>query len=212
MGLRVFQYSQGAAVAQASAISFVELASTGDPLAKSTLTYPGATPPFPPVVYFTNPDMRNGYDNETLMLHPDSSLVKTLSSHVLVSFDRTIVDIQIEEVWTNEGGKLSMPTGMYRELRNYNENRPDPEVDGNIVWQPANQGTISYEVKIVSLTAGGDANLPHVAPEFRPIGGGGQVGSNIIAGPDGDLDVQFAQSGWQTEEIVLRMQLIAELP
>ncbi len=212
MGLRVFQYSLGAAVAQASTIRFTELASDGDPAAKSILTFPGASPPFPPIVYFTNPDIRRGFDNDSLLLPPSSTLTKTLSSHVLTSFENTIEDRIIEEVWTAEGGKLSMPTGFWRELRNYNENRPDPEVDGFITWQPRNQGSKTYEIQIVHLTAGGDNMLPQVAPEFKPIGGGGSVGGQVIAGPDGDLDVMFASSGWQTEEIVLRFRLISELP
>lgn len=211
MGSRLIQYSQGAAAATQELISFVELASAGDPLAKSRLVFPGSPPPLPPIVYFTNPDIRRGFDNDQLILPPTRSLIKTLDDHVLTSFDNTIVDRQIEEVWTNEGGKLSMPTSFYRELRNYDENTPDPETVGFIQWSPADQSTLTFNVQFVHLTAGGDPVFPQVAPEFRPRGGGGTVDGNVIAAPDGDLGVEFANSGWQREEIVLRLRLISQV-
>ncbi len=211
MSFRVYQYSLGAAALEAAGISFVELASAGSPLAKSTLVYPGSPPELPPIVYFTNPDRRPGMDNDTLILPPKRTLVKTLSSKVLVSFGETIVDREVKEIWTNEGGKLSMPTAFYRELRGYDENPPDPETLGNLVWSPANISTKSYEVQIVSLMGGSDLNFPDVSPEFRPLGGGGTVGGNVIAGPDGDLGVEFASSGWQTSEIVLHLRILSEV-
>ncbi len=211
MGVRVYQYSQGAAAAEDELISFVELASNGTPGAKSRLVYPGSPPPFAPVTYFTNPDKRAGFDNDTLILPPARTVVETLDDQVVVGFAQTLRDRIVEETWTNEGGKLSMPTHFYRQLRGYDENQPDPDTVGFVQWFPANQSALGFNVQLVFLTAGGDPVMPMTAPEFRPIGGGGNVGGDTIAGPDGDLDVAFASSGWQTEEIKLRLRIVSQV-
>ena len=212
MGTRVYQYSLGAAAATAELITFVELASAGDPLAKSRLVYPGSPPAFNPITYFVNPDKRGGFDNDQLILPPSRTAVKTLDDHVVISFENTVVDRFVEERWTVDRGKLSMPTSFYRELRNYNENTPDPETLGFIQWFPENQSSLGWNVVFISLNAGTDPEMPMVGPEYRPEGGGGNVGGEIIAGPDGDLAAECDSAGWQRDELVLRMLLVSQVP
>ncbi len=211
MAFRIFEINAGAAVAEAEAITFIELASAGDPNAKSRLIYPTvapAAPAFNPVSYFTNPDQRPGFDNNQIWNTPRNTLVETLDDHVLVSFEQNTKDRIVDEIWTAEGGKLSMPTSFLRELRNYHENAPDPEVEGFITWQPQNQGTKTYEVQLVFLQVGADVLMPMAGPEYKPLGG--TVGG--IAGPDGDLGIEFANAGWQTETITQRLRIVSELP
>jgi hypothetical protein len=98
-----------------------------------------------------------------------------------------------------------MPIAFYRELRNYHENPPDPEVDGFLQWSPANQSTKTFEVQLVTLQLGADLKNPD-ATEFRPIGGDG-----TNAGPDGDLGVEFASSGWLDVEVVQILRIVSEV-
>jgi hypothetical protein len=208
MGTRVFQYFPGATVETEAAISHVELASAGDPTAKTRLVYPSIAPAAPalnPITYFVNPDRRMGFDNDDLPLLPNRSLVMTVDDQVVLSFPKTVVDIVITEKWTVAGGKLSMSSAMMRELRGYHENPPDPDVLGWITWQPAEQSTRTYQIQMLSLQVGSDINWID-ATEFRPGGGDG-----TIAGPDGDLGVEFASSGWQDVEVVQKFRLIAEV-
>ena len=188
-------------------ISFVELASSGTPAAKSTLVYPGSPPAIPSTTYFTNPDRRLGFDNDDVSVQPANTLVETLDDQVLVSFARTIVDRTVVEKWTVEGGKLSMPISFYRELRNFHENPPDPDVDGFMRWSPANQSTKTFDVQLVSLEVGADPMNPD-ATEFRPLPHGS---SGTIAGPDGDLGVEFANSGWLEVEVTQVLRIVAEV-
>ncbi len=205
MPTRVYEYFLGTPVETDEGISFIELASAGDPTAKTRLVYPGSPPALSPITYFANPDRRMGFDNDDLPLVPQRTLVETLDDQVVVSYDRTIVDLQIFEKWTVDGGKLSMSTAMMRELRGYHENPPDPEVDGYITWSPAEQSTKTFEIQLVSLKVGADDKWID-ATEFRPIGGDG-----TIAGPDGDLGVEFASAGWQDVEIVQHFRIISEV-
>ena len=205
MSLRVYEIFAGAQVEEDDAITFVELASAGDPSAKSTLVYPGTPPPLNPIAYNSNPDRRLGFDNDQVINLPANTLVETLDDQVLVSFDHTIVDRVVVEKWTVDGGKLSMSAAFFRELRNYHENAPDPEVDGYLRWSPANQSTKTFEIQLVSLQAGSDVLNPD-ATEFRPIGGDG-----VTAGPDGDLGIEFASAGWLDVEVIQTLRIVSEV-
>jgi hypothetical protein len=205
MSIRVFEYLAGTPATEEDAIAFVALASAGDPSARSRLVYPGSPPALNPVTYFTNPDRRLGFDNDDVINAPANTLVETADDQVLVSFGHSIVDRIVVERWTVGGSKLSMSAAFYRELRNYHENPPDPEVDGYLQWSPANQSTKTFEVQLVTLQVGADLKNPD-ATEFRPIGGDG-----TNAGPDGDLGVEFASAGWLDAEVVQTLRIVSEV-
>jgi hypothetical protein len=205
MSLRVFEYLAGAPAEETETIVFVSLASAGDPAAKSRLVYPGSPPALNPILYSTNPDRRLGFDNDDVINAPANTLVETADDQVLVRFEHTIVDRIVVERWTVGGSKLSMSAAFYRELRNYHENPPDPEVDGYLQWSPANQSTKTFEVQLVTLQVGADIRNPD-ATEFRPIGGNG-----TNAGPDGDLGVEFASAGWLDAEVVQTLRIVSEV-
>lgn len=203
--LKIFDIFEGDPAEAEAGIAFIELASDGDPTAKSRLVYPGSPPELPPITYFTNPDRRLGFDNDSLINKPAVTMVQTLDDQVKLSFDSTIADRNIIERWTVDGGKLASSIAFYRELRGYFENPPDEDVDGYIEWSPANQSTKTFNVQLVKLQVGSDPMLDDVT-EFRPIGGNG-----TNAGPDGGLGVEFDAAGWVDAEMILALRIVSEV-
>lgn len=203
MGDRVFEILLGTPAEEEEDIVFVPLASAGDLDAKSRLVYPGTSPALSPIVYFSNPDRRLGFDNEPI-IEPSSQVIQTLDSQQLLSFTRSIVDVIVVETWTIEAGKLAMPISMYRELRAYILNPPAAGLFIN--WEPQNQSTKAYQVQLVSLKAGTSA-IPEAA-EFQPRGHGGGA---VVAGPADDLDVSLSTSGFLEVQCELTLRIVAEV-
>lgn len=203
MGTRIFEILLGTPAEVDDEIVFVSLASAGDLAAKSRLVYPGTSPALAPIVYFSNPDRRFGFDNEPIF-DPSSQVIQTLDSQQLLSFTNTIVDVIIVETWTIDNGKFAMPIFMYRQLREYMKNPPDA---GEFInWEPQNQSDKAYQVQLISLKAG-TGPIPEAA-EFTPHGQGGSV----VAGPLDGEDVGLQNAGVIDASVELTFRLVAEVP
>lgn len=206
MTTRTFQIQLGTPVEEDEGISFVALASAGDPTAKTRIVFPGSPPPLNPVVYFTNPVRRLGFDNEPLS-DPVSKIIQTLDSQVLQTFNRTLADVIVVERWPIGGG-ISMPMFFWRELRGYAKNKGQIAEGEFIEWYPENQSEKGYQVQLI-IVKGGSEPIAE-AMEFIPRGQGGVPGG--VAGPADDLDVGLQTAGFKTTPVEVRWRLIAELP
>jgi hypothetical protein len=222
MGTSLITVQQGDEISASQSLFFLGTGSAGDPRSPRRLVWPSAVSPLlAPLVYaigsgnwVLNPSKTLNLDSEPLP-HPHTAVVETLGVTRAVRFERGLGDVVVTEIW-EAGAGASMPTSFFRLLYEYLRNAALIPADGPpIVWEPRDRSEKTYEVALLSLSAGG-------ASATGGAGGGDDESrfdvADVRADPrttgktadDALSSLSTTPTGLVTTEVRLRMLILGE--
>jgi hypothetical protein len=114
------------------------------------LVYPNAS--LADIKYTHNPTTTMNFDISPVDKRPRVTTLPTITDNRVTTWPGYAKDAPITEIWAGSGSQASMDLGFFRQLVNYYQNPPS---SGFIVWQPKDRTTVTYNIVIGSLTAGG---------------------------------------------------------
>ena len=202
MGTSRIILQAGTPAVSSQALKLLPINSSGDPTALRRLVYPtAASALIAPLVYASgglnqNPTRTLNFHREPL-LKRQTTPVKTLGSTQLVDFTDKLEDVLITEVWSAESG-FSMTAAMWRELKAYYDNPPDPTLGVFVQWEPRDETTKVYNVQIVSITPG-DYDILEVV---------GRGGGTIATATSG---LEPTSTGLIDTEVRLVLRIVSEV-
>lgn len=215
MGVSLITIQQGEPVVAEEELFFLGTASAGDPRAPRRLVWPTAVSPLlAPIVYAIGADATPLNPGRTLNLdvevlpHPRVEVVETLGTTRSVRFERGVSDVVVTEIWEAKGG-ASMPTSFFRLLYEYVRNAHLIAAAGPyVIWEPRDRSEKTYEVALLSLTAGGSDgesrfDIADVRADPRTPPADKELDDALTA-----LSPQL--TGLVTQEVRLRMLILGE--
>ena len=114
------------------------------------LVYPTTT--FADILYTHNPTKTVNFDTAPVDRRPKVSPLQTIKDNRFTVWPGYAKDTSVTETWAGSDSQAAMDLGFFRQLVNYYQN---PPTTGFIVWQPKDRTTVTYNILIESLTAGG---------------------------------------------------------
>jgi hypothetical protein len=114
------------------------------------LVYPNSS--LADIKYTHNPTTTVNFDVSPVDKRPVAIGLPTITDNRITAWPGYAKDASIQEIWAGGGSQASMDLGFFRQLVNYYQN---PPASGFIVWQPKDRTTVTYNIIIQSLTAGG---------------------------------------------------------
>lgn len=114
------------------------------------LVYPNTS--LADIKYTHNPTTTVNFDVSPVDKRPVAVGLPTITDNRITAWPGYSKDASITEIWSGGGSTASMDLGFFRQLVNYYQN---PPASGFIVWQPKDRTTVTYNIIIESLTAGG---------------------------------------------------------
>ena len=113
------------------------------------------------IKYTHNPTTTVNFDVSPVDKRPVAVSLPTITDNRITAWPGYPKDASITEIWVGGGAQASMDLGFFRQLVNYYQN---PPASGFIVWQPKDRTTVTYNIIIESLTAGGsDLSYDYIA-------------------------------------------------
>lgn len=198
---RTIEIFASSAVATVATVTLLGSGTAGILGAKRILTHPDSAN-FNPLVYWGNPEITLGIDNEVLH-RVNANLVRTEETTRVVRHPAFDSDVLITEKWPGGGKRLSMPSYFARQLHDIASVPPDITASDQqyITWQPRDKNAKTYNVVVVDFNIGGDDSGINFT-ERR-----GSEGGEILGALEG-LDV--SPTGAIVNEVVLKFKIVSE--